>query len=375
MNLPDANTQPDMFEKSLVKTVEEAILDLLNDFQQPSAEELLTICMEKYGEQARDNIKEAVLNLAASNDLPIHKKEYLIHLIEDSSLDKAIVGKDDCHEKKEINTGIDTLIAKSKAYRNSEDFRELIQFMGKFRDYAPYNNMLVRVQNPSCGFYATAKEWQQRFGRTIVEDARPMLILAPMHPVMLVYDLDSTEGKELPKNLTSFSKFEGGWESKWLKNLVENANRHKIRVNFKILSSSNSGFATRAGRDSEWKMRIVIHDVLDEPSRFGVLCHELAHILLGHLGGDKDLWWPSRLNLDHHSMEIEAESTAYIAIQQLELTGSSAAYISCYLKEGERLPEGVSLDNIAKVSGKIGQMAKGKLPGPKPKRERQEKNQ
>ena len=109
MNLPDANTQPDMFEKSLVKTVEEAILDLLNDFQQPSAEELLTICMEKYGEQARDNIKEAVLNLAASNDLPIHKKEYLIHLIEDSSLDKAIVGKDDCHEKKEINTGIDTL--------------------------------------------------------------------------------------------------------------------------------------------------------------------------------------------------------------------------------------------------------------------------
>src|SRR5258706_9473344 len=83
----------------------------------------------------------------------------------------------------------------------------------------------------------------------------------------------------------------------WLSSAVENAAGHRIRVDFKTLSSTNSGFATLAVGANEWKMRIAIHDGLDGPSRFGVLCHELAHILLGHLGTDWDQWWPGRLNL------------------------------------------------------------------------------
>jgi hypothetical protein len=30
---------------------------------------------------------------------------------------------------------------------------------------------------------------------------------------------------------------------------------------------------------------------LGEPSKYGTLCHELAHIYLGHLGADRDHWW------------------------------------------------------------------------------------
>lgn len=201
---------------------------------------------------------------------------------------------------------------------------------------------------------------------------QPMLILAPMHPVLLVYDVDQTEGEELPASFNNFAKFHGEWDDKWKEKLTENANRYKLRIDYKTLSSSHAGFATYASRDKQWKMRIAIHDKLDNPSRFGVLCHELAHIFLGHLGGDKDLWWPSRLNLDHHSKEIEAEAVAFIVTQQLGLKGSSSVYVSGHLKNGERLPEGVSLDNIAKVSGRIGQMAKGLLPEPKPRKKKQE---
>jgi len=61
--------------------------------------------------------------------------------------------------------------------------------MTTIREYAPYNNMLVRIQNPSCSFYATEKDWRKRFGRHIQEDAWPMLILAPMHPLLTVYPL------------------------------------------------------------------------------------------------------------------------------------------------------------------------------------------
>lgn len=360
--------QESLFEAGVVLLIEE----LLMQPQQPSAEELLNICIKNLGEWVREDVKGAVLQLLDSKKLPTFKKEYLRHMIEDGTLNKAIAGDCDCQERKEIETGIDHLIAMCLAYRKSNDFKDIITFMGKFRDYAPYNNMLVRVQNPSCSFYATASDWEKRFERNIKEDARPMLILAPMHPVMLVYDVDQTEGKDLPKSYNEFAKFYGEWDDKWIEKLTENANRHKIRIDYKTLSSSNAGFATYAARGTAWKMRIAIHDQLNSQSRFGVLCHELAHILLGHLGGDKDLWWPSRMNLDHHSMEIEAEATAYIVTQQLGLQGASPAYVSSHLKKGENLPAGVSLDNIAKVAGKIGQMSKGLIPEPKPRKEKAE---
>lgn len=369
MNSPLQSRQPSLFEPEVVVLIEK----LLMQSQQPSAEELLDICIKELGESVREDIKGAILESLNINNLTEFKKKYLLHMIEDGSLDKAIAGDFDCRERKEIETGIDQLIKMSLAYRKSNDFKDIITFMGKFRDYAPYNNMLIRIQNPNCGFYATASDWEKRFERKIKEDGCPMLILAPMHPIMLVYDVDQTEGKDLPKSYTEFSKFHGEWDDKWIRKLTENTTRHRIRIDYKTLSSSNTGFATYASRNSAWKMRIAIHDKLDDPSRFGVLCHELAHILLGHLGGDKDLWWPSRMNLDHHSMEIEAEATAYVVTQQLSLQGASPAYVSSHLKEGESLPAGVSLDNIAKVAGKIGQMSKGLIPEPKTKKEKVER--
>jgi hypothetical protein len=169
----------------------------------------------------------------------------------------------------------------------------------------------VHIQNPTCSFYATERDWQDRFSRKLKEDARPMLILAPMHPVMLVYALDETDGKDLPKELTGFATYQGQWKPDLLKLAIRNAAvRDRIRVDFKTLSSTNAGFATLAHSTDEWKMRIAIHSQLDEPSQYGILCHELAHIYLGHLGADEDHWWPSRTDLDGRALEIEAESTA-----------------------------------------------------------------
>ena len=162
--------------------------------------------------------------------------------------------------------------------------------------------MLVRVQNPSCGFYATAKDWEDRFRRTIKQDAKPMLILAPMHPVMLVYDLDQTEGEDVPGELKNVAHFEGEWDPQWLSRLVKNANGHRIQVEFKTLSSTHGGFAALARGTGDWKMRVVVHDQLDDPSRCGVLCHEIAHILLGHLGTDYDCVVASQSESDESSI-------------------------------------------------------------------------
>ena len=190
-----------------------------------------------------------------------------------------------------------------------------------------------------------------------------MLILAPMHPVMLVYELDQTEGPSVPEELNKFAYFEGECRPQWLRKTVRNAAIHdRVRVSFKPLSSTNAGFAQLLRGTDKWKMGIVIHSGLNESSRYGVLCHELAHIYLGHLGSDTDHWWASRSELDHATVEIEAEAVAFIVTTRLGLEGHSAAYVSRHLKAKDRLPASVSLDLVAKVASRIEEMGRRRLP-------------
>jgi hypothetical protein len=364
-------TQLELFDKpGKCREACAAIIQLLNNCEQPSARELVVWIESNVGLEARWELKDVIQQLTTHPQLTRANREYLTSLLTTGQLLTALRGEE--VKEKETISSIDFLLNQSRRYQSSDAFQEMIDFVGRFRDYAPYNNMLVRLQNPSCSFYATAKDWHARFNRAIKQDARPMLILAPMHPVMLVYDLDQTEGSELPKELSKFSKFEGKWNHRFLERLVENAAGYGIRVQFKSLSSTHGGFATVARGADDWKMRIVVHDGLDEPSRSGVLCHELAHILLGHLGSDFDGWWPSRANLSHASVEVEAEAVAWIVTTRLGLSGSSATYLSRHLKDGQT-PAGVSLDMIGKTAGLVERMATKSLTPRKP-RKRPEKS-
>jgi hypothetical protein len=361
---------PDMYFDEILNPsnqVKEFLVNLVRSRQQPSVKELLEHIESKFGLKYRWIFVDAIKTLTNAPDLTSQERGYFRSMIESGSLADVLRGQEEKEEQ--VGSTIDALLRQSQQYRSSKAFNEMIDFMGRFRDYAPYNNMLVRLQNPSCSFYATEKDWGERFGRWLKEDARPMLILAPMHPVLLVYDVDQTEGKDLPEELTNFATFKGKWNPKWLSLLIDNSKKYGIRVDFKTLSSTHGGFATIALGTGDWKMRIVVHDGLDDSSRFGVLCHELAHIFLGHLGTDHDHWWPSRTNLDRTSIEVEAEAVAFIVTTHLGLVGSSVAYVSRYLKS-EAVPETISLDMIAKVSGKIERMARETLSAPRPRKPR-----
>jgi hypothetical protein len=349
----------------LSEHVEAFIVDILEKRLQPSAQELLHWIDQELGLEARWDLAALITRLTNDPNLLRAERHYLQSMIDSGSLAEALRGTGGTDQH--VASTIDNLMLQSQQYRSSKAFQEMIDFMGRFRDYAPYNNMLVRLQNPSCTFYATARDWRDRFDRTLKEDARPLLILAPMHPVMLVYELDQTEGGKLPKELDAFATFQGDWNPEWLSRILENTKRHRIRVDFKPLSSTHGGFATIAWGTGDWKMRIAVHNELDEPSRFGILSHELAHIFLGHLGTDQDNWWPSRTNLERDAIEVEAEAVAYIATSHLGLMGSSAAYVSRHLKSDD-VPAAISLDLIAKVAGKIERMAKELIPAPRPKK-------
>ncbi len=355
----------DLGDPKLEKQVEDAVHEQFAVGAQPSAWGLLACIEDRVGWQGRWETEAVLSRLVKESSLTRAAREYLQSMLLSGELSEALRGEG--APRREVESGIDSLLRQSIAYRGSREFQDMVGFMSSFRDYAPYNNMLVRVQNPTCSFYATESDWRRRFDRHLKEDARPMLILAPMHPVMLVYDLGQTDGGPLPEELNRFSRFEGKWNPEWLSRTVENARvRDSIRVDIKTLSSTNAGFATLARGDARSKMRIAIHDQLDEVSRYGVLCHELAHIYLGHLGSDKDYWWPSRTGLNKKTVEIEAEAVAFIVTTRAGLTGSSPAYVSRYLPEG-KIPSSVSLDLIAKVAGRLEEMGRRKL---EPRRQR-----
>jgi hypothetical protein len=344
----------------LEKEVRESLLSILSEPVQPSARELLIAIERALGIKARWEVSGVFETLLAGRAISSSVRAYLQSVVESGDLAAALQGES--APQKEFVSSIDSLLKKSRDYRGSEKFVEMISFMGKFRQYAPFNNLLIRLQNPSCSFFATESHWRKQFKASLKEDARPMLILAPKCPVLLVYDLDQVEGAPLPEELEKFAAFDGKWDKDWLERIVENAAVHdRIRVNFKLLSSTLAGFATFAHGSADWKHRIAIHTQLDGASQFGVLCHELAHIYLGHLGSDSDYWWPSRTNLTRNAMEIEAEAVAYVVTMRLGLQGSSSAYVSRHMPGGD-VPEGVSMDLISKVSARIEKMSKESLP-------------
>jgi hypothetical protein len=305
-----------------------------------------------------------IAELRDDGSIKSYLRDYLKATLTDEALQQALRGGAEADD--EYHSTLDDLFQRSALYRNSAQFREAVEFTARFRQYAPYNNMLVKLQKPSCGFYATERDWKGKFERTVKEDARPMLILAPMHPVMLVYDLDDTEGKDLPEEIRNFAKAEGEWKPQALELALANAERDQILVQFKELGSQHGGFATTRLRDDSHKMRIVVHSGLDDKSRYSVLCHELAHIYLGHLGTDKDIWWPCRTNLTHQTVEIEAESVSAIVCTRAGLTTTAPAYLAMHLTEG-KVPSSVSLELIVKVAGKLEEVGKRRLPPRKPK--------
>jgi hypothetical protein len=108
-------------------------------------------------------------------------------------------------------------------------------------------------------------------------------------------------------------------------------------------------------------MRIALRAELDEGAAYAVLCHELAHIYLGHLGADKEGGWPHRLNLPHNVAEIEAESVAYIVGRRAGLRTHSAEYLSSYVEDSDDL-DAISIDLVSRAAGRIEDMGRRLLP-------------
>ena len=323
--------------------------------RQGSALEFVRELEDQLGWPARCAVLDVLRQLRRQHDLSEAQHKFLFYNLSDEAVSAAMA--DGSKPGAEYQSALDDLFARSRRFRNSIQFAKAVEFVSKFREYSPYNNMLVYLQNPLATYFATATHWRKAFGRTIKEDAKGMIILAPRTPVLLVYDIADTEGPKLPDKLELFTKTTGRFDPIILDRTLKNCERDRILVERKSMGQLRGGYATARLRGQGYLVRIAIRAELDEASTYSVLCHELAHVYLGHLGTTREGWWPYRLGISDAVAELEAEAVSHTVCLRAGIATNSAAYLSNYVDTESNLA-GISLDLVSRVSGRIEEMGR-----------------
>jgi uncharacterized protein DUF955 len=282
------------------------------------------------------------------------------------------------HETEATRSLLDQLLSDARLYKQSKDFKDLLDFVVKLRNFAPFNAMLLQIQKPGLSFAASARDWWERFGRKPKNGARPLLILWPFGPVALVYDVMDTEGAPLPEDVACFIAH-GSIDVQQLALFQALLNKKNINWNWIGAGDRSAGkiqIVKRATTDKERTIyEIQINRNHAPEVQFATLAHELAHLFLGHLGPDKQLSVPQRPPLDEPQEELEAESVAYIVCRRNGVCPKSETYLSAFVKENTTVDD---LDpyQVMRAAGQVETFlsltAHTSMPRPEPVRTREQ---
>jgi hypothetical protein len=124
---------------------------------------------------------------------------------------------------------LDELFTLAHKYNSSDEYLELVRFVGRFRFYSPFNAMLIYTQMPGARFVCTALRWERDYRREIKIGARPIVILQPMGPVLFAFDVSDTaplpNARPLPRQVADPFQVRNGKIGGQLALTIENAKR------------------------------------------------------------------------------------------------------------------------------------------------------
>lgn len=249
----------------------------------------------------------------------------------------------DLFETESARSLLEKLLVDSRLYTKSKDYKDLLDFVVRLRNFAPFNGMLLQVQKPGMSYAASARDWRERFKRYPKEGARPLLILWPFGPVAFVYDVLDTEGKDLPEDVASFFA-QGPIDKKRIFSFVPLVEKKNIEWRWIDAGDQKAG-SIRVIYRAKYKKETTLYSMQINRNhtpavQFSTLAHELGHLHLGHLGPDKALKVPKRPRMDHAQRELEAESVAFLVCGRNGVASKSETYLTNYVTEN------TTVDNI-----------------------------
>lgn len=217
--------------------------------------------------------------------------------------------------KNHLDQGIQEVMTSGK-------FQEWLTFLSSFHNYSFNNTILIYMQSPKSTLVKGFNEWKKD-GRFVKKGAKAIKILAPLirkkneddnkkqegekekkelygFRYVNVFDVSSTEGKELPA-MDAVKMLEGGGEME--KNLLhEWIEKIEIPVRFEDTGEANGYFHLVNNY-------IAIHHERDTTQQLKTLIHEYAHSLL-HSKGAKFEKEGKRMK------EAQAEAVAYVVLNR-----------------------------------------------------------
>ena len=259
----------------------------------------------------------------------------------------------------------------------SEVLTEYLNAMARFHNYSFGNIMLIARQRPTATRVAGIRTWNS-LGRFVKRGEKGILILAPMvgrraqrkeeiateiesanaaderkamqelygFRAVYVFDVDQTEGKELP-SLTDVRGDVTGFRER----LIEYVGSQGIKLSYSEKIAPAKGLSS--GK------RITLLTGMQPAEEFSTLVHELAHEML-HRSERRTL-------TTKQVRETEAEAVAFVVCQSLGLeTGSASAdYIQLWNGSAKLLQE--SLEVVQRTAAVIlGAIAPKPEPEPQP---------
>lgn len=290
--------------------------------------------------------------------------------------------------KRATRRALDDLFSLTSRYKTTQSFDALLNFVANFRLYAPYNAMLVHLQMTGAKYVCSPLDWMVKFRRKIKSNARPLVILQPMGPVMYVFDVTDTiplpNAPPLPKEVLNPFEVRRGKVGSQLKRTIENAVRDGVTVVYQHGGSQSAGemrpahsdepltYQTRVRPEPKFitvplRYELLLNRNLSREARYATLVHELAHLYCGHFGSPNPHWWRDRSYLRdlEDIREFEAESVCYLVCRRLGIDSASDEYLARYLKNNSKVPP-ISLDAVMVAANLIERMGCERL---KPRKE------
>jgi hypothetical protein len=196
------------------------------------------------------------------------------------------------YDRKATRAALDELFSCARHYKSTQSYLALMEFVGRFRFYSPFNAMLIHIQVPGATYVAPASRWHRKFHRNIKAGARPIVVLQPMGPVLFVFDVSDTEAlpdaPALPPSVTNPFAVHSGHIGGELEQTIANARRDGVNVIERSYGSQGAGaimvsdpgqYLEVAGGAELVPRRydLVVNSDLSRVAGYATLVHELGH--------------------------------------------------------------------------------------------------